>query len=298
MTQRVPANDTVSDDLHCGNCGYNLRTLSVQSRCPECGEPVAWSLEETEFRFRNSETWRRVRKGLLLFVIGLLLHSVTNVAYTVVGYFIYQIPREVLEIVFPGMSYAIRLAPILIVVGLVTATWPFGRRGDRYLWLLGLVMAILAGLYAILSIVYYFLIPFVSRGAMTTYAWGIYGFTAPVAQDSIYLLLYVLAWIHLLARLRFKRLRALWIAMAAVVLFQSVRFACSVTLVMAWIDRTRHMTISGGNFTFLPTKFRSISLQSLLGVSHHRIAAVITLMFLLTAWWYLRRLDNRHQQSA
>jgi len=297
VTQREHAVATISRNLHCGNCGYNLRTLAVTARCPECGEPVAWSLEETAFRFRNAETWQRVRKGLLLFVIGLLLYSVFNIALTVISYccWIYQIPKDVLEIVSPGIHYTINLSHVLIVIGLVTATWPFGRRGDRYLWLLGLVIAVLGSLCAIPSLVSFFHSQFVPRGATTTHAWGTYGFIAPVTRRSIHLLIYVLAWIHLLARLRFKRFRALWIAMAATVLFQFMRFACSVTLVIAWIDWTRHMTISGGMLTFTlgASRFRSISIASVLDVSRHRIVAAISLMFLLTAWLYLRKLGER-----
>src|SRR2546423_15560088 len=34
---------TISSDLPCVVCGYNLRTLHVASRCPECGADVALS---------------------------------------------------------------------------------------------------------------------------------------------------------------------------------------------------------------------------------------------------------------
>jgi rubrerythrin len=37
------AQERVGEDIHCRNCGYNLRTLSTGGVCPECGESVAVS---------------------------------------------------------------------------------------------------------------------------------------------------------------------------------------------------------------------------------------------------------------
>lgn len=34
----------VNQDLPCGECGYNLRTMHVESSCPECGLAVARSI--------------------------------------------------------------------------------------------------------------------------------------------------------------------------------------------------------------------------------------------------------------
>lgn len=44
---RTDCEDRVASDLECVACGYNLRTLSTQGRCPECGEGVARSIRET-----------------------------------------------------------------------------------------------------------------------------------------------------------------------------------------------------------------------------------------------------------
>ena len=35
---------TIEGDLHCHNCGYNLRTLSVDQLCPECGGRITETL--------------------------------------------------------------------------------------------------------------------------------------------------------------------------------------------------------------------------------------------------------------
>ena len=43
-TTDTSAGETISGDLLCVNCGYNLRTLRVDGLCPECSMPVAKSL--------------------------------------------------------------------------------------------------------------------------------------------------------------------------------------------------------------------------------------------------------------
>jgi uncharacterized repeat protein (TIGR04138 family) len=35
----------IEADLHCHNCGYNLRTLAVDQLCPECGGRIAETLK-------------------------------------------------------------------------------------------------------------------------------------------------------------------------------------------------------------------------------------------------------------
>ncbi|MFW6033361.1 MAG: hypothetical protein ACOCTI_08315, partial [Phycisphaeraceae bacterium] len=40
----TPASAGLEADLHCLNCGYNLRGLDAAGLCPECGEPVADTL--------------------------------------------------------------------------------------------------------------------------------------------------------------------------------------------------------------------------------------------------------------
>jgi hypothetical protein len=42
--RRFPANARVMDDLACVQCGYNLRSQMVSSRCPECGHEVGNSI--------------------------------------------------------------------------------------------------------------------------------------------------------------------------------------------------------------------------------------------------------------
>ena len=38
--------DRISTDMYCIECNYNLRTLSRDGRCPECGTPVIETIQE------------------------------------------------------------------------------------------------------------------------------------------------------------------------------------------------------------------------------------------------------------
>ncbi|MCC7204183.1 MAG: hypothetical protein IT441_03825 [Phycisphaeraceae bacterium] len=56
----------LDEDCYCHHCGYNFRTLRLtpESTCPECGHPVAVSIDAARFRpIPTSESWRRLRRG-------------------------------------------------------------------------------------------------------------------------------------------------------------------------------------------------------------------------------------------
>jgi hypothetical protein len=71
----------VLDDLLCGDCEYNLRTLSWEANCPECGTPVRDSHRLPGFRFSGLAA-RRVRAVLGLLVIAALIRVFAEVWYT------------------------------------------------------------------------------------------------------------------------------------------------------------------------------------------------------------------------
>lgn len=67
-----PSTMTVADDVPCGSCGYNLRTLPFAGRCPECGAPIRDFMSIRDFRFSSVPWLRRVRRGILLVVAAVL----------------------------------------------------------------------------------------------------------------------------------------------------------------------------------------------------------------------------------
>ncbi len=77
LASLYPAGAVVSRDLKCVSCGYNLRTLHVDSRCPECGLNVEQSLLVLPQRDRTAAAIRLAAWGLLL---SLLLGCVESLS--------------------------------------------------------------------------------------------------------------------------------------------------------------------------------------------------------------------------
>jgi hypothetical protein len=67
---------TLELDVQCLHCGYNLHTLPLDSRCPECGQPVLHSLARRPFGPVSRRTLRRVALGLLLAPLTSLLAAI------------------------------------------------------------------------------------------------------------------------------------------------------------------------------------------------------------------------------
>jgi hypothetical protein len=70
----------LSENIPCLRCGYNLRALSKDSRCPECSTPVASSLNPTLLRYADP-SWT----SILALAFGLMVVSVAlQAAYYVI----------------------------------------------------------------------------------------------------------------------------------------------------------------------------------------------------------------------
>src|SRR5215208_5925253 len=79
----VAAETVVKQDTACVRCGYNLRTLGREGKCPECGASVAASLVRGPFGGAGRKWMMRVAVGLGLLVVasGLLLGALMFHAY-------------------------------------------------------------------------------------------------------------------------------------------------------------------------------------------------------------------------
>ncbi len=61
----------IERDVHCGNCGYNLRTRPLIGKCPECGNDYNSRSAYQEGIFRHgSVTFPAATSGLLLLCAG------------------------------------------------------------------------------------------------------------------------------------------------------------------------------------------------------------------------------------
>ena len=283
----------IAGDLRCASCGYNLRTLAVAGRCPECGQPVAMSLTSQPFRFGNPSTPKRVRNGLAVFIVGVLFSTILTLVYVAELRLMYVLPENLLRMTVPATAHAIAWIPVLMTIGLILATWPFGRRGDRFVWPLGVAVAVLAVLG-------------ISRGttglAIRCLRWlltngsddptSMLWMVAGTACGCAHFLAPTLAWIYLLARVRYRRNRALWFAMSTVVLVQLLLFASSVSSLATLIAATKYVSVSGGTLTYFGPALKSITLGSLLGLAPHQIVGTASLVTVAALWLYLRRLQR------
>lgn len=61
----------VTSDLTCRKCGYNLRGLSINGRCPECGSPVGLSAQGNLIRFSDPGWVNTLRRGAKMIIYGI-----------------------------------------------------------------------------------------------------------------------------------------------------------------------------------------------------------------------------------
>jgi hypothetical protein len=72
---------TVAGDILCRTCGYNLRSLSPESLCPECGTRVEFSLRGNLLRFSDPQWLRHVALGLAMQFFGLVTATISTIVY-------------------------------------------------------------------------------------------------------------------------------------------------------------------------------------------------------------------------
>ncbi|MEM7227597.1 MAG: hypothetical protein AAF432_02165 [Planctomycetota bacterium] len=73
-----------SGEAHCLRCGYALTGLDLDGACPECGTPVTRSLQGNLLHFSDPAYVRKLRAGLLVVVIGIVIDMlllITNIAF-------------------------------------------------------------------------------------------------------------------------------------------------------------------------------------------------------------------------
>ena len=62
---------TVVVDQTCRRCGYNLRGLHRDGRCPECGAPVGLSIKGDLLRFAHPDWVEELARGSRFILNGL-----------------------------------------------------------------------------------------------------------------------------------------------------------------------------------------------------------------------------------
>lgn len=74
----------VEHDRPCARCGYNLRGLTAEGVCPECGAQVARSLKGNLLEFASPEYLRSLYRGATLVIAGSIAKIVLGIFVTIV----------------------------------------------------------------------------------------------------------------------------------------------------------------------------------------------------------------------
>ncbi|MCC7292132.1 MAG: hypothetical protein IT449_08750 [Phycisphaerales bacterium] len=70
----------IEHDTPCRRCGYNLRGLTVEGRCPECGTPVGLSAYGDFLRYCDPRWLERLATGVSFILWGILVGIVIGMA--------------------------------------------------------------------------------------------------------------------------------------------------------------------------------------------------------------------------
>ncbi len=71
--------DLERQDVPCLNCGYNLRGLQEDGRCPECGTPVERSLKGNLLIYSSPEHVASLHTGVFLILAGIIVQILTYI---------------------------------------------------------------------------------------------------------------------------------------------------------------------------------------------------------------------------
>ncbi|MFI5381761.1 MAG: hypothetical protein ACHRHE_20890 [Tepidisphaerales bacterium] len=79
-------NTTIDYDLPCVHCEYNLRTLSYDGACPECGQPVASTLRRRILQTSTDRVSQPRPMGLFTKCCSILA-AILAIALLILGFF-------------------------------------------------------------------------------------------------------------------------------------------------------------------------------------------------------------------
>jgi len=112
---------TLQHDCLCVSCGYNLRMLRSDGKCPECGGPVAAALRGRGLHYAKPQWVRRLALGATLMAIAPLWYLLQAFVTVYVGT---QLQSDLALTIVLG---ALNLPVLVYVVGVFVASGPDGR---------------------------------------------------------------------------------------------------------------------------------------------------------------------------
>ncbi len=274
----------VETDLPCATCGYNLRTLAWDSKCPECGLAVSGSLPPRGFRFQKMATVFRVRRGLALVVIAILIEVLCALAMFLMLRYYHKLPPPALRLGARSYSYISLGALVIRAFGLVLVTYPFGRRGDRLLRALGIAVVVLTALTVAAGVANQ--LGYRPGSWPFGLSWNAYLATA-APFFYCFAVAHVLVWLHLLARVRAAEHKVLWSMALLVLLTQSFLLIQGLCRYVNFLINLKGMPGPSGVVSW----GGSIS-DDWLGGWERQINGLAWMVTLFGLWFYLRKLNQ------
>jgi hypothetical protein len=120
----LDASGTIVVDVVCRRCGYNVRGLKLDGRCPECGTPIGLSVSGDLLRFADPGWVEKLALGTRCILWGLAVAVLFSL-----------ISRYVLTFVSPVLIRSLGLVGVLLAfygTWLLTERDPSGVGEDRY----------------------------------------------------------------------------------------------------------------------------------------------------------------------
>ncbi|MFQ5807806.1 MAG: hypothetical protein ACE5I3_15270, partial [Phycisphaerae bacterium] len=205
----------VETDLPCAKCGYNLRTLPWESKCPECGAAVLKSAPPVGFRFHSQRSENLARWGTGILAAAFLVEVLGAMAMTAAFRVFFVAPRFVYWVGFYAWIYGGWLGSFGRFAAILLLTQPFARATERFKPRFALVAVIFASV-GILGT----LLDLVLRFSGLTLGAGRIEIVAAHVCGLCFGIAYVLTCAHLLLRVERHQQRALWSLLCPIVAAQ------------------------------------------------------------------------------
>jgi hypothetical protein len=198
MYTQVMPEEHIERDLPCARCGYNLRGVVVDERCPECGSPIQYSLHGDWLRYADRHwagqvlrglQWTMVSRRAIAILYVTFIVSVLVIAVVLLGPF--AVPPTVETMTKSGFDTAARIVGgivCLLSIGIAYGLWCASASEPRE----GAATPVSTAVTRAVSIL---LVPAFGLWILALSSWTPLGFSA-VARYAVATACFVIVWLH------------------------------------------------------------------------------------------------------
>lgn len=111
---QLDAAGNLAEDISCRRCSYNLRSLSLMGKCPECGTAVGRSIHGDLLRFSDPEWVQRLASGINWIVTAIVVGLLAGFLLGFIAAILQTIfSSRTLLVLLPGFQYLIGLVSVI-----------------------------------------------------------------------------------------------------------------------------------------------------------------------------------------